>query len=596
MGETLLKIAEGLSLPLDLATQSVGVVAQRGAGKTYLAAVLIEELVGAGVPVCVLDPVGVLWGLRLGADGKERGGLDIVILGGERGDVPLEAGAGKFVAEWVVAERRSCVLDLSGFRKNEQRQFVTDFAEELYRRNRQPLHVVLDEADLFAPQRPMPGEQRMLGAFEDLVRRGRARGIGLTLITQRPAVIHKDVLTQVAALVALRLVGPQDVKAVDAWIQSHGTAEDRKRVLDSLPGLPIGEAWFWSPGWLGILKRVKVRKRNTFDSSRAPSMGDTRTAPTKLAPVDLDALRGRLADAVVRAKADDPKTLRARIVDLERAAKSTPTTTPHNEDEVRHLRQLNRSANTEIGHLREHIEKLKKLMVNTFDAVSNVFMAQEETLARVRASMTRTLEQLDASFPKVPTEPPTPHRGTRTERISAQGPRPTSNGPRALHGDGKADDALGRGGMRRMLIALAQRPHGLTHRQLGVRAGMSSKSGTFANYLGKLRAEGWIDGDRGGPLKITNTGETALGAYEPLPTGQALLEYWLRELGSGGVSRLLQVAADAYPNALSREQAATQADLAADSGTYANYLGKLRALELIEGRGEIRASAELFDE
>ena len=33
--------------------------------------------------------------------------------------------------------------------------------------------------------------------MEDLVRRGRARGLGITLITQRPAVLNKDVLTQV---------------------------------------------------------------------------------------------------------------------------------------------------------------------------------------------------------------------------------------------------------------------------------------------------------------------------------------------------------------------------------------------------------------
>jgi len=47
-----------------------------------------------------------------------------------------------------------------------------DFAETLYHRNRLPLHLVLDEADAFAPQRPMHGQERMLGALQDLVRRG----------------------------------------------------------------------------------------------------------------------------------------------------------------------------------------------------------------------------------------------------------------------------------------------------------------------------------------------------------------------------------------------------------------------------------------
>ena len=53
-----------------------------------------------------------------------------------------------------------------------------DFAEALYQlkaAHREALHLVLDEADLFVPQRPGRGEERMLRAFDDIVRRG-ARG------------------------------------------------------------------------------------------------------------------------------------------------------------------------------------------------------------------------------------------------------------------------------------------------------------------------------------------------------------------------------------------------------------------------------------
>src|SRR6185436_1164575 len=207
-----LEISTGLALPLDAITQTFGIVAQRGAGKTYLTAVLCEEFAAAGLPFAVVDPMGVYWGLRSSADGKHEG-LPIIILGGEHGDVPLESTSGRVIADWIAAERRSAVLDLSLFGKNEQRRFVTDFAEQIYQRNREPLHLILDEADLWAPQRPK-GVERMLGAVEDLVRRGRARGIGLSLITQRPAVLNKDVLTQVSVLIALRIVGPQDRDAV----------------------------------------------------------------------------------------------------------------------------------------------------------------------------------------------------------------------------------------------------------------------------------------------------------------------------------------------------------------------------------------------
>ncbi len=46
------------------------------------------------------------------------------------------------------------------------------------------LHV--EEAQLLVPQRVMRGGERMLGAFESLVKLGRNFGIGVSLISQRP--------------------------------------------------------------------------------------------------------------------------------------------------------------------------------------------------------------------------------------------------------------------------------------------------------------------------------------------------------------------------------------------------------------------------
>jgi hypothetical protein len=141
-----------------------------------------------------------------------------------------------------------------------------------------------------------------------------------------------------------------------------------------------------------------------------------------------------------------------------------------------------------------------------------------------------------------------------------------------------------------MLIALAQRPQGLTNAQLGVRAGVSSRSGTFSTYLGRARSQGWIDGR--GTVKITDAGLAALGPYDPLPAGRELAEYWMRELG-GGAARMLAALVDAYPNALTNEQLGGAANISHVSGTFSTYLGRLRALELVEGRGELRASEEL---
>jgi len=53
-----LKITKTRALPLDAVTQTLAFIARKGAGKTYAAGKLVEELLGAGAPVVVLDPVG----------------------------------------------------------------------------------------------------------------------------------------------------------------------------------------------------------------------------------------------------------------------------------------------------------------------------------------------------------------------------------------------------------------------------------------------------------------------------------------------------------------------------------------------------------
>jgi DNA helicase HerA-like ATPase len=126
-----LALAPGLELPLDIVTDTIGVLAMKGSGKTYTALVLLEQMVGASLPVVALDPVGVFWGLRSSADGRGPG-LPVILLGGRHADAPLEPGAGRAVADFIIAERQPTVLDLSEFRsKAEQQRFTREFLERL---------------------------------------------------------------------------------------------------------------------------------------------------------------------------------------------------------------------------------------------------------------------------------------------------------------------------------------------------------------------------------------------------------------------------------------------------------------------------------
>ena len=263
-----------LSAP-EFVTETCGILARKGRGKTYLAMVMAEELMNSGyeIPFVVLDPTGCWYGLLVDALGEPSENR-VALLGGERGHYPLPATAGKLVASVAVACRPlPLVLDMSLMSQAEQHGFVADFAEELYLKNRVGLHVFVDEADLFSPQRLDKSSKqhgRCLTAVDNLVRRGRFRGIGNTLISQRPAVINKNVLSQVGTMFFLQMLAPQDLDAVGDWLSTTIRGEVRQACLDGIPVLGKGHAYFMRGGDRPLFRKFVVRAKTTFDSSRTP--------------------------------------------------------------------------------------------------------------------------------------------------------------------------------------------------------------------------------------------------------------------------------------------------------------------------------------
>ena len=168
------------------------------------------------------------------------------------------------------------------------------FAEALYEANEEPLHLVLDEADFWAPQRPIKGWEGLLGHIDEIVRRGRVRGFIPWLITQRPAVVHKDVLSQADILIAMKLTASQDRDAIGAWIEGQADRQEGKRILGDLPRLQQGEGYLWAPSH-GILHQVRFPAIQTFDTSRTPRRGERLAVPRTLAGVDLTAIVAALA-------------------------------------------------------------------------------------------------------------------------------------------------------------------------------------------------------------------------------------------------------------------------------------------------------------
>src|SRR5262249_9581926 len=109
----------------------------------------------------------------------------------------------------------------------------------------------------------------------------------------------------------------------------------------------------------------------------------------------------------------------------------------------------------------------------------------------------------------------------RTPRPAPQSPLPSA---RPTVGDGRLPKAE-----RLILTALAQ--HGACNKsKVALVAGYAVGGGGFGNAMSALRTKGLLEGS-GDNLRITRTGLDMLGPFDPLPTGEALVQHWLGQLG-----------------------------------------------------------------
>ena len=267
----------------------IAVLGKKGRGKTYTAKGCVERLLALGRRVVVLDPLSTWWGLKAGPNA-----FPVAVLGGPHGDLPLRDVDGEALGRALAHGTMSAVLDLGAMRKAELIRFAAPFLEELYTHNRDPLWLVLEEADVFAPQNPAGDQARLYGEVDRIARRGRQFGFRLITLTQRPARLAKDVLTQLSTLVAMGITSPQDRDAIKAWVEGNADRDQAKSVVDSLAGLKVGEGWVWAPD-LDLLERVTFPPIRTPDTSATPKVGERRADAKLRTDVDLEPLRAALA-------------------------------------------------------------------------------------------------------------------------------------------------------------------------------------------------------------------------------------------------------------------------------------------------------------
>lgn len=555
-------------IPDGIAKRHIAILGTNGSGKTSAAKqAIVEPALIAGLRVCAIDPTGVWWGLRLGANGKPKDGFKVYIVGGEHGDFKLAARDGKVWAEIVGTSGDSFVFDTSQMTVTDRTVWFTGFAEALILKNKGPLHLALDEAHLFAPQggaRAGGLAPDMLHATNNLLALGRSKGLRVTMISQRPAKLHKDSLTQAHTLFAMKLIAPQDRNAVKEWIADQTDPESGNDLIASLPTLKAGEGWVWSPAD-AFLKRVIFPLPRTFDSSRAPEDGEG-TGPA-LPAIDPAAVEERLKAVAADAVANDPKALKAEIASLRRqmseaarVASATGTAIDPKALEDAEARGYHRGT-AEGQHA----------------AIEAMLKEQNAFVEQMRAALNTAMDALGAFTAKPLPVPDLTRKMTVVDRRS---PPPVRPAPKAapINAAPSGDHSL-EGPQRRLLTALAwwkRMGHDKPSRaQVAGIAGWKITSGHLKNVVGSLKTAGLVDYPDAGRVMLTEAGEAAA----PEPDMSVSLHDGIRSALDGPQVKIFETLLDR--GELDRTEVAAACGWEPTSGHLKNVIGSLRTLEIV---------------
>ena len=112
-------------LPLAALDERLVIVGTSGSGKTYAAKDLVERLMVQGARVCIVNPFGVWWGLRAGAEGGvSPPPSPVVVFGGQHADVPLHAAMGRVLGCLVGTHQIARVVDVSDLGSADVRRWL----------------------------------------------------------------------------------------------------------------------------------------------------------------------------------------------------------------------------------------------------------------------------------------------------------------------------------------------------------------------------------------------------------------------------------------------------------------------------------------
>ncbi len=191
----------------------------------------------------------------------------------------------------LVKKGQTNIVNLKGTKPEMQELIVAKLANDLFEARKldkiPAFFMLIEEAHRFCPERGV-GTAMSLPILRTVAAEGRKFGMGLGIVTQRPAKVDKNVLSQTNTQIIMKVTNPNDIMAISKSLENF-TPE----LEEVMKNLPMGTALITSDNLeRPVITNVRVRRSKhggtavDLVKTRQPAVGGRAKIPLMGSKID----------------------------------------------------------------------------------------------------------------------------------------------------------------------------------------------------------------------------------------------------------------------------------------------------------------------
>ncbi len=359
-------------------------------GKSYCIRKIAEESFGK-IGIIIIDPEGEYTSLR------EK--FPFLIIGK---DIPLNPDTAEFIAETVLKENLSIIIDSSTADTIDEQEFVKRFIDrfmDLELIKKKSYLFMIEEADEFAPEKGVY-KSGSLRSVINLAKKGAKRGLGLILASQRPAMISKFVLSQCANQIIGHTEWSGDRKVLQQYLRIES------EVINKIAELKAGEFYF-KGNFIQEPQILKINPVETTHLGGTPTLSPPTTKELKNIISKLSISLPKVVEEKLKPSIPDTKIMEKKLREkIEKEFKSkldklnTQLTMAKKqeipEEEIENI--INERVEKETDEYKGKFQE-QELKINTFQKFINSIVSKGKQILGERELEIEGLESSDEILP-----------------------------------------------------------------------------------------------------------------------------------------------------------------------------------------------------